>query len=198
MSDSPPTPPPLPRSLPSHPPGRPVFGEDLLPSCPPTPFRALPTSSSSPPPFSPSKPCSRQSSSSDTDLSLTPKTGKDSWPSSRAHPPPPHPPPPSAHCGAAWWFKLLLLFFFRSSFAIIALFSCHPRVFMKYTSFRAPFFVVFSGLVRLLWKRTLKKQKTYSNHNYCGPSVFIQVLLLSKTHPTSDTVPSPCVAMVFK
>uniref|UniRef100_A0A8D3DHM3 C2 domain-containing protein 5 n=1 Tax=Scophthalmus maximus TaxID=52904 RepID=A0A8D3DHM3_SCOMX len=37
---------------------------------------ALPTSSSSPPPFSPSKPCSRQSSSSDTDLSLTPKTGK--------------------------------------------------------------------------------------------------------------------------
>lgn len=53
----------------------PVFGEDLLSSCPPTPFRALPTSSSSPPPFSPSKPCSRQSSSSDTDLSLTPKTG---------------------------------------------------------------------------------------------------------------------------
>ncbi|XP_075875467.1 C2 domain-containing protein 5 isoform X5 [Nelusetta ayraudi] len=52
----------------------PVFGEDLLSSCPPTPFRALPTSSSSPPPFSPSKPCSRQSSSSDTDLSLTPKT----------------------------------------------------------------------------------------------------------------------------
>uniref|UniRef100_A0A8C4IGV0 C2 domain-containing protein 5 n=1 Tax=Dicentrarchus labrax TaxID=13489 RepID=A0A8C4IGV0_DICLA len=55
----------------------PVFGEDLLSSSgPPTPFRALPTSSSSPPPFSPSKPCSRQSSSSDTDLSLTPKTGK--------------------------------------------------------------------------------------------------------------------------
>ncbi|XP_035521498.1 C2 domain-containing protein 5 isoform X19 [Morone saxatilis] len=54
----------------------PVFGEDLLSSSgPPTPFRALPTSSSSPPPFSPSKPCSRQSSSSDTDLSLTPKTG---------------------------------------------------------------------------------------------------------------------------
>lgn len=53
----------------------PVFGEDLpLSSGPPTPFRALPTSSSSPPPFSPSKPCSRQSSSSDTDLSLTPKT----------------------------------------------------------------------------------------------------------------------------
>ncbi|XP_070763573.1 C2 domain-containing protein 5 [Enoplosus armatus] len=53
----------------------PVFGEDLLSSSgPPTPFRALPTSSSSPPPFSPSKPCSRQSSSSDTDLSLTPKT----------------------------------------------------------------------------------------------------------------------------
>lgn len=53
----------------------PVFGEDL-PSCsgPTTPFRSLPTSSSSPP-FSPSKPCSRQSSSSDTDLSLTPKTG---------------------------------------------------------------------------------------------------------------------------
>uniref|UniRef100_A0A8C2WN66 C2 domain-containing protein 5 n=1 Tax=Cyclopterus lumpus TaxID=8103 RepID=A0A8C2WN66_CYCLU len=55
----------------------PVFGEDLTSSSgPPTPFRALPTTSSSPPPFSPSKPCSRQSSSSDTDLSLTPKTGK--------------------------------------------------------------------------------------------------------------------------
>ncbi|XP_056907502.1 C2 domain-containing protein 5 isoform X8 [Takifugu flavidus] len=54
----------------------PVFGEDLLSSSgPPTPFRALPTTSSSPPPFSPSKPCSRQSSSSETDLSLTPKTG---------------------------------------------------------------------------------------------------------------------------
>ncbi|KAM6926486.1 C2 domain-containing protein 5 isoform 3-T3 [Lycodopsis pacificus] len=53
----------------------PVFGEDLTSSGPPTPFRALPTTSSSPPPFSPSKPCSRQSSSSDTDLSLTPKTG---------------------------------------------------------------------------------------------------------------------------
>uniref|UniRef100_A0A1A8IN99 C2 domain-containing protein 5 n=1 Tax=Nothobranchius kuhntae TaxID=321403 RepID=A0A1A8IN99_NOTKU len=53
-----------------------VFGEELpLSSGPPTPFRALPSSSSSPPPFSPSKPCSRQSSSSDTDLSLTPKTG---------------------------------------------------------------------------------------------------------------------------
>ncbi|XP_054589099.1 C2 domain-containing protein 5 isoform X4 [Nothobranchius furzeri] len=52
-----------------------VFGEELpLSSGPPTPFRALPSSSSSPPPFSPSKPCSRQSSSSDTDLSLTPKT----------------------------------------------------------------------------------------------------------------------------
>ncbi|XP_075998130.1 C2 domain-containing protein 5 isoform X2 [Genypterus blacodes] len=54
----------------------PVFGEDLPSSSgPPAHFRALPTSSSSPPPFSPSKPCSRQSSSSDTDLSLTPKTG---------------------------------------------------------------------------------------------------------------------------
>ncbi|XP_067356448.1 C2 domain-containing protein 5 isoform X27 [Channa argus] len=53
----------------------PVFGEELPSSSgPPTPFRILPTSSS-PPPFSPSKPCSRQSSSSDTDLSLTPKTG---------------------------------------------------------------------------------------------------------------------------
>ncbi|CAL8263571.1 unnamed protein product [Merluccius merluccius] len=52
----------------------PVFSEDLpSASGPPTPFRALP--SSSPSPFSPSKPCSRQSSSSDTDLSLTPKTG---------------------------------------------------------------------------------------------------------------------------
>uniref|UniRef100_A0A8C7H7X8 C2 domain-containing protein 5 n=1 Tax=Oncorhynchus kisutch TaxID=8019 RepID=A0A8C7H7X8_ONCKI len=38
--------------------------------------------SSSPPPFSPSKPCSRQSSSSDTDLSLTPKMGKTPPPSS--------------------------------------------------------------------------------------------------------------------
>uniref|UniRef100_A0A8C5DUQ8 C2 domain-containing protein 5 n=1 Tax=Gouania willdenowi TaxID=441366 RepID=A0A8C5DUQ8_GOUWI len=57
----------------------PVFGEDLPSSSgPPTPFRALPPSS--PPPFSPSKPCSRQSSSSDTDLSLTPKTGKNTWP----------------------------------------------------------------------------------------------------------------------
>uniref|UniRef100_A0A3B4ZDF6 C2 domain-containing protein 5 n=1 Tax=Stegastes partitus TaxID=144197 RepID=A0A3B4ZDF6_9TELE len=57
-------------------------GTPDLPSSsgPPTPFRALPTSSSSPPPFSPSKPCSRQSSSSDTDLSLTPKTGKNTWP----------------------------------------------------------------------------------------------------------------------
>uniref|UniRef100_A0AAQ4PHR1 C2 domain-containing protein 5 n=1 Tax=Gasterosteus aculeatus aculeatus TaxID=481459 RepID=A0AAQ4PHR1_GASAC len=55
---------------------RPVFGEDMTStSGPPTPFRALPTTSSSLPPFSPSKPCSRQSSSSDTDLSLTPKTG---------------------------------------------------------------------------------------------------------------------------
>nr|XP_040024185.1 C2 domain-containing protein 5-like isoform X3 [Gasterosteus aculeatus aculeatus] len=54
----------------------PVFGEDMTStSGPPTPFRALPTTSSSLPPFSPSKPCSRQSSSSDTDLSLTPKTG---------------------------------------------------------------------------------------------------------------------------
>ncbi|XP_024911725.1 LOW QUALITY PROTEIN: C2 domain-containing protein 5 [Cynoglossus semilaevis] len=52
-----------------------VFGEEVpLFSVPPTPFRALP--SSSPPPFTPSKPCSRQSSSSDTDLSLTPKTEK--------------------------------------------------------------------------------------------------------------------------
>ena len=71
-------------------PGRPVFGEDLLSSSgPPTPFRALPTSSSSPPPLSPSKPCSRQSSSSDTDLSLTPKTGKNTWrpiPLSHSHP----------------------------------------------------------------------------------------------------------------
>uniref|UniRef100_A0A3Q3QI53 C2 domain-containing protein 5 n=1 Tax=Monopterus albus TaxID=43700 RepID=A0A3Q3QI53_MONAL len=59
----------------------PLFGEDLPSSSgPPTPFRALPTSSSSPPPFSPFKPCSRQSSSSDTDLSLTPKTGKNTWP----------------------------------------------------------------------------------------------------------------------
>uniref|UniRef100_A0A8C7S6M8 C2 domain-containing protein 5 n=1 Tax=Oncorhynchus mykiss TaxID=8022 RepID=A0A8C7S6M8_ONCMY len=39
-------------------------------------------SSSSPPPFSPSKLCSRQSSSSDTDLSLTPKMGKTPPPSS--------------------------------------------------------------------------------------------------------------------
>uniref|UniRef100_A0A3Q1F5Y8 C2 domain-containing protein 5 n=1 Tax=Acanthochromis polyacanthus TaxID=80966 RepID=A0A3Q1F5Y8_9TELE len=77
----------------------PVFGEDLPSSSgPPTPFRALPTSSSSPPPFSPSKPCSRQSSSSDTDLSLTPKTGKNTWPR------PPFLllslPTPTPHCGA--------------------------------------------------------------------------------------------------
>ncbi|XP_061630201.1 C2 domain-containing protein 5 isoform X7 [Phyllopteryx taeniolatus] len=53
----------------------PVFGEDLPSSPgPPTPFRALPTSPFSPPPFSPPQ-ASRQSSSSDTDLSLTPKTG---------------------------------------------------------------------------------------------------------------------------
>ncbi|XP_064785890.1 C2 domain-containing protein 5 isoform X2 [Oncorhynchus masou masou] len=53
----------------------PVFSEDPTHplSVPPTPLRTLP--SSSPPPFSPSKPCSRQSSSSDTDLSLTPKMG---------------------------------------------------------------------------------------------------------------------------
>ncbi|KAL0968347.1 hypothetical protein UPYG_G00265700 [Umbra pygmaea] len=55
----------------------PVFSEDLPHpfSGPPTPFRTLPSSTSSPPPFSPSKPCSRQSSSSDTDVSLTPKMG---------------------------------------------------------------------------------------------------------------------------
>ncbi|KAM9502768.1 C2 domain-containing protein 5-like isoform 19-T19 [Salvelinus alpinus] len=53
----------------------PVFSEDPPHplSGPPTPLRTLP--SSSPPPFSPSKPCSRQSSSSDTDLSLTPRIG---------------------------------------------------------------------------------------------------------------------------
>ncbi|XP_067091558.1 C2 domain-containing protein 5 isoform X12 [Osmerus mordax] len=52
----------------------PVFSEDPpSSSAPPTPLKVLP--SSSPPPMSPSKPCSRQSSSSDTDLSLTPKTG---------------------------------------------------------------------------------------------------------------------------
>ncbi|XP_077597608.1 C2 domain-containing protein 5 isoform X4 [Stigmatopora nigra] len=53
----------------------PVFGEDLPSSSgPPTPFRALPTSPFSPSPFCPPQ-ASRQSSSSDTDLSLTPKTG---------------------------------------------------------------------------------------------------------------------------
>ncbi|XP_057692533.1 C2 domain-containing protein 5 isoform X3 [Corythoichthys intestinalis] len=52
----------------------PVFGEDLPSSSgPPTPFRALPTSPFSPSPFCPPQ-ASRQSSSSDTDLSLTPKT----------------------------------------------------------------------------------------------------------------------------
>ncbi|CAL8296610.1 unnamed protein product [Boreogadus saida] len=52
----------------------PVFSEDPPPAPGPlTPLRALP--SSSPPPSSSSKPCSRQSSSSDTDLSLTPKMG---------------------------------------------------------------------------------------------------------------------------
>uniref|UniRef100_A0A8C9X595 C2 domain-containing protein 5 n=1 Tax=Sander lucioperca TaxID=283035 RepID=A0A8C9X595_SANLU len=65
---------------------------------------ALPTTSSSPPPFSPSKPCSRQSSSSDTDLSLTPKTGKNTWP----HPPLPFSslPSPSPHCGEFPFFTL--------------------------------------------------------------------------------------------
>nr|XP_055029847.1 C2 domain-containing protein 5 isoform X2 [Misgurnus anguillicaudatus] len=52
---------------------RPVFGEEAtgvpLPSGPPTPLRAQTFSS-----FSPSKSFSRQSSSSDTELSLTPKT----------------------------------------------------------------------------------------------------------------------------
>ncbi|XP_068507213.1 C2 domain-containing protein 5 isoform X1 [Syngnathus scovelli] len=53
----------------------PVFGEDLPSSSgPPTPLRALPTNPFSPAPFSPPQ-ASRQSSSSDTDLSLTPKTG---------------------------------------------------------------------------------------------------------------------------
>ncbi|KAM9814489.1 C2 domain-containing protein 5 isoform 2-T2 [Syngnathus typhle] len=52
----------------------PVFGEDLPSSSgPPTPLRALPTNPFSPAPFSPPQ-ASRQSSSSDTDLSLTPKT----------------------------------------------------------------------------------------------------------------------------
>lgn len=83
-------------------PGRPVFVEDLPSSSgPPTPFRALPTSSS-PPPFSPSKPCSRQSSSSDTDLSLTPKTGKNTWP--RPSFPFSSLPSPTLHIGAAVWF----------------------------------------------------------------------------------------------
>lgn len=54
---------------------RPVFGEEVpgipLSSGPPTPLRAQTFSS-----FSPSKSYSRQSSSSDTELSLTPKTGK--------------------------------------------------------------------------------------------------------------------------
>uniref|UniRef100_A0A669C4T7 C2 domain-containing protein 5 n=1 Tax=Oreochromis niloticus TaxID=8128 RepID=A0A669C4T7_ORENI len=78
----------------------PVFVEDLPSSSgPPTPFRALPTSSSSPPPFSPSKPCSRQSSSSDTDLSLTPKTGKNTWP--RPSFPFSSLPSPTLHIGAA-------------------------------------------------------------------------------------------------
>ncbi|TRY58632.1 hypothetical protein DNTS_024782 [Danionella cerebrum] len=53
---------------------RPVFGEETpgipLSSGPPTPLRAQTFSS-----FSPSKTYSRQSSSSDTELSLTPKTG---------------------------------------------------------------------------------------------------------------------------
>uniref|UniRef100_A0A4W5QUI0 C2 domain-containing protein 5 n=1 Tax=Hucho hucho TaxID=62062 RepID=A0A4W5QUI0_9TELE len=64
----------------------PVFSEDPPHplSGPPTPLRTLP--SSSPPPFSPSKPCSRQSSSSDTDLSLTPRIGKTSPPSSPSPP----------------------------------------------------------------------------------------------------------------
>uniref|UniRef100_A0A8C2WF48 C2 domain-containing protein 5 n=1 Tax=Cyclopterus lumpus TaxID=8103 RepID=A0A8C2WF48_CYCLU len=63
---------------------------------------ALPTTSSSPPPFSPSKPCSRQSSSSDTDLSLTPKTGKNTWPRPLTH----SHPSPSPHCGEFPFFTL--------------------------------------------------------------------------------------------
>lgn len=61
---------------------RPGFGEEApgvpLSSGPPTPLRAQTFSS-----FSPSKSYSRQSSSSDTELSLTPKTGKipvPTWP----------------------------------------------------------------------------------------------------------------------
>ncbi len=61
---------------------RPGFGEDApgvpLSSGPPTPLRAQTFSS-----FSPSQSYSRQSSSSDTELSLTPKTGKipdPTWP----------------------------------------------------------------------------------------------------------------------
>lgn len=98
-------------------PGRPVFGEDLLSSSgPPTPFRAFPTSSSSPPPFCPSKPCSRQSSSSDTDLSLTPKTGKNTW--SRLPFPFSPLPSPSLHCGATQvvvFEFLFILFLFHLS-----------------------------------------------------------------------------------
>uniref|UniRef100_A0A669E994 C2 domain-containing protein 5 n=1 Tax=Oreochromis niloticus TaxID=8128 RepID=A0A669E994_ORENI len=83
----------------------PVFVEDLPSSSgPPTPFRALPTSSSSPPPFSPSKPCSRQSSSSDTDLSLTPKTGKNTWP--RPSFPFSSLPSPTLHIGEFPFFTL--------------------------------------------------------------------------------------------
>uniref|UniRef100_A0A3Q2X6S6 C2 domain-containing protein 5 n=2 Tax=Haplochromini TaxID=319058 RepID=A0A3Q2X6S6_HAPBU len=82
----------------------PVFVEDLPSSSgPPTPFRALPTSSS-PPPFSPSKPCSRQSSSSDTDLSLTPKTGKNTWP--RPSFPFSSLPSPTLHIGEFPFFTL--------------------------------------------------------------------------------------------
>uniref|UniRef100_A0AAX7USI3 C2 domain-containing protein 5 n=1 Tax=Astatotilapia calliptera TaxID=8154 RepID=A0AAX7USI3_ASTCA len=64
---------------------------------------ALPTSSS-PPPFSPSKPCSRQSSSSDTDLSLTPKTGKNTWP--RPSFPFSSLPSPTLHIGEFPFFTL--------------------------------------------------------------------------------------------
>uniref|UniRef100_A0A4W5QM59 C2 domain-containing protein 5 n=1 Tax=Hucho hucho TaxID=62062 RepID=A0A4W5QM59_9TELE len=102
----------------------PVFSEDPPHplSGPPTPLRTLP--SSSPPPFSPSKPCSRQSSSSDTDLSLTPRIGKTSPPSS--------PSPPLSAPFLIPSQKLTVLFVLLSQFIEFPIFTltCFPPGFL--------------------------------------------------------------------
>uniref|UniRef100_A0A8C7PXG7 C2 domain-containing protein 5 n=1 Tax=Oncorhynchus mykiss TaxID=8022 RepID=A0A8C7PXG7_ONCMY len=102
----------------------PVFSEDPPHSLsgPPTPLRTLP--SSSPPPFSPSKPCSRQSSSSDTDLSLTPRIGKTSPASS--------PSPPLSAPFLIPTQKLTVLFILLSQFIEFPIFTltCFPPGFL--------------------------------------------------------------------